>query len=218
MNSNSFAMNKGVITTIVIVLVVVIAAISLFTTFNNVQKEGKAQENRLEAQYKAGQNELSTLTLSVKESLGVADKGANKLDEVLTNAVAGRYDGAMEPGDSGSLYSAITEAYPDLTATSESYAKVQDVIVSGRAEFRNQQNKLSNMISNYESWMDSGLIHSQIVKMAGFPSDSLEARVGNDVYKGEAALDKMKQQVLAQEAVDSYDTGIVEPLIEPESN
>lgn len=216
MKLNSFSMSKGVITAIAIAVVALIAAISLFSTFNSVQKEGKGQENRLEAQYKANQNELSTYILQFKESLGVADKGTGKLDEVLANAVAGRYDGSMEPGNSGQLYSAITEAYPDLTATTESYAKVQDLVVSGRAEFRNQQNKLSNMISTYESWMDSGLIHSKIVKMSGFPSDSLEARIGNDVYKGEEALEKMKQQVLAEEATTAYETGTTAPLIEPD--
>lgn len=216
MSSSHALPSKGIITTGIAVLVVLVLGFSLFGTFNSVQKEGKGQENRLEAQYKANQNELSTYILQFKESLGVADKGTAKLDVVLSNAIAGRYDGAMEPGSGGELYSAITEAYPDLTATTESYAKVQDLVVSGRAEFRNQQNKLSNMISTYETWMDSGLIQSKIVKMSGFPSDSLEARIGNDVYKGEEALEKMKQQVLAEEAVTSFETGTTAPLIEPD--
>lgn len=216
MSSSKLPIGKGAITVAAVMIFALIAGISLFSTFNTVQKDGKAMENSLEAQYKANQNELSTYIMQFKESLGVADRSTAKLDEVLANAITGRYDGDMEPGTGGQMFSAITEAYPDLTATTESYAKVQDLVTSGRAEFRNQQNKLSNMLSTYETWMEGGLIHSQIVKMSGFPSDSLEARVGDKVYKGADALEKMHQQVLAAEAVESFDTGVTEPLLLPE--
>ncbi|WP_422390166.1 hypothetical protein [Arthrobacter sp. N1] len=61
----------------------------------------------------------------------IADKGSAQLEEVLTAAVQGRYDGATDPGTGGARLSAITEAYPDLTASTESYAKVQDQVASG---------------------------------------------------------------------------------------
>lgn len=199
------------------VLVIVIVAVSFLGYINGIRNEGIKQENALEAQYQNNQNELSTYITSMTESLGVADKGANKLKEVLTEAVKGRYDGEMEPGTGGAMFSAISEAYPDLTATSESYAKVQDLVVSGRTAYKNQQTKLLDQIRAYETWSESGIFRNMVVDMLGFPSKSLEARVGDTVYTGEEALQQMKRLVLTNDAVTSYETGETAPLIEPET-
>lgn len=215
--STGFKMGKGLIATIGIIVVVVIVAFSIFGTINSTRNEGIKQENALEAQYRSNQNELSTYILTIKESLGIADKGNNKIDEILSNAIQGRYDGNMDPGTGGSMFSAITEAYPDLTANIKMYEKVQDAVVSGRAAFKNQQNKLLDMVANYENWLQSGIVRSTVVKMIGFPSGTLEARVGDTVYTGQDALNKMKQIVLVKDATVSFETGETAPLIEPES-
>lgn len=215
-SSTGFKISKGLIATVGIIVVAVIVLVSLFGTVNSTRNEGINRENALEAQYRSNQNELSTYILTIKESLGIADKGNNKIDEILSGAIQGRYDGNMEPGTGGSMFSAITEAYPDLTSNMEMYSKVQDAVVSGRAAFKNQQNKLLDMISNYENWLQEGLIRSTVVKFIGFPSGTLEARVGDTVYTGQEALTKMKQIVLVKDATVSYETGETAPLIEPE--
>lgn len=217
MSATSSGPSKGLLTGIVAVVVLVILAFSVFGYINTVRNEGIKQENALEAQYRSNQNELSTYILQFKESLGVADKGSSKLEEILTEAVKGRYDGNMEPGTGGSMFSAITEAYPDLTATTQAYAKVQDLVVSGRNAYKNQQDKLLDQIRAYENWSESGLFRSMVVDMIGFPSDSLEARVGDKTYKGAEALDKMKDIVLVKDATQAYDTGETAPLVEPET-
>lgn len=216
MSASSTGPSKALLTTIVGFVVLVILAFSVFGYINTVRNEGIKQENALEAQYRANQNELSTYVLQFKESLGVAGAGADKLEEILTEAIKGRYDGNMAPGTGGSMFSAITEAYPDLTATTQAYAKVQDLVVSGRNGYKNEQNKLLDQIRAYENWSESGLFRSMVVDMIGFPSDSLEARIGNTTYKGAEALDRMKDIVLVKDATEAYDTGEMAPLIEPE--
>lgn len=211
------AVKKPVVIWVAIAVVVIIAGLSLFSTINSLRDQGIKRENALEAQYQDNQNELSTYILKIKEILGVADRGANKLDQILSDAIKGRYDGKMEPGTGGAMFSAITEAYPDLTATSASYAKVQDAIMSGRDAYKNKQTQLLAKIESYENWTTQGLIDSQIIKSLGFPTDSLEARVGEKVYKGAEALEQMKNIVKVKEATTAYETGETAPLIEPET-
>lgn len=197
--------------------VIVIAVVSLFGYYNSVRNEGIEKENALEAQYQVNQNELSTYVVSIQESLGVADKGSSKLQTVLAEAVKGRYDGKMQPGTGGAMFSAISEAYPDLTATTQAYAKVQDQVTSGRTAYKNQQNKLLDQIRAYENWSQQGAIKHIFVSMIGFPSPTLEARVGDTTYTGAEALRKMKQIVLTDDAITSYETGKTGPIIAPES-
>ena len=197
--------------------VIVIAIISVVGYINGIRDEGIAKENALEQQYQVNQNELSTYTTTILESLGVADKGSTKLQNIIVEAVKGRYDGKMEPGTGGAMFSAITEAYPDATASSAAYAKVQDQVASGRTAYKNQQNKLLDQIRAYENWKEQGYPRSMVVTMLGFPSNTLEARVGDTTYKGEDALDYMKRLVLVDSTVTAYETGRTEPLIVPEA-
>lgn len=198
----------------IIVVIVAIFVIVFYSKVNGLRNTAINKETALVAQYQDNQNELSTYILQFKESMGVADAGASRLEEILIDAVKGRYDGNMEPGTSGSMFSAIAEAYPDLTATSESYAKVQDLVVSGRNEYKNKQTKLLDMIRDYNSWRDRDLIDSAIIRdWVGAPTDRLAVTVGGNKFTGEDALEKISEIVLVQDAIDAYDTGTQEPLI-----
>lgn len=199
------------------VLIVIIAIASIIGYVNSIRDEGIAKENALEQQYQVNQNELSTYTATVLETLGIADRANTKQKEFVVEAIKGRYDGKMQPGTGGAYFSAITEAYPDTAKNAEAYAKVQDAVVAGRTAYKNQQNKLVDQIRSYENWKDQGFPRNMVVSALGFPSNSLEARVGDTRYKGEDALDYMKRLVLTDEAVKSYETGKTAPLIVPET-
>jgi hypothetical protein len=189
--------------------VIVVLVISLFAYINGIQKTMVAKETTLSAQYKMNQNDLSTYVNTIKESLGVAQTGNAALNKVLADAVSGRYDGntSAQPG-TGTLFSAITEAYPDLTANAALFAKVQDAVLAGREGFKNKQDKLSDMIRDFDTWRNSGIIRSKVVAMVGSPSGNLKAAAGDTVLTGQAALDQMNKQVLAGAAIDSYKTGV----------
>lgn len=207
--------NKALVGGAVAVLVLVIGVFSTLGYVNGVRNTGIQYEQSLNAQYQSNQNELSTYILQFNETLGIADKQSAELNAILVEAVKGRYDGAMEPGTGGSMFSAIQEAYPDLTANTEMYARVQDLVVSGRNAYKNDQDLLLDKIRVYETWKDTGLVKSMVVNSLGFPSDRLEARIGNDVERGEDALDRMKTLVLTDAAVEAYTDGTQDPLIVP---
>lgn len=57
-----------------------------------------------------------------------------------------------------------------------------------------------------------------VVNMLGFPSDSLEARIGDNVYRGRDALDKIKTLVVTKDTVTAYESGETAPLFEPETS
>lgn len=206
--------NKGLLIGGAIFAILIIVAASFYTSINSTKNTLIQKEQALVTQYQANQNELSTYILQFKESMGVADAGSDKLDEILANAISGRYDGEMEPGTGGAMFSAITEAYPDLTATTDSYAKVQDLVVSGRAEYRNAQNLLLDKIRDYKTWTQSDFMRSFIVEtILGAPTNDMKVTVGGNTFRGLDALDKMEQLVLTGEAVEAYETGTTEPLI-----
>lgn len=206
--------HKGMVIGGAIVAVLVIMLVSFFSSVNATRNTLIQKEQGLVAQYQSNQNELSTYILQFKESMGVADAGNDKLNEVLTAAISGRYDGKMQPGTGGSMFSAIKEAYPDLTATSASYAKVQDLVISGRSAYKNTQNALLDKIRDYTTWTQSDMVRSFIVKnVLNAPTDNMKITVGTSIYRGQDALDKMSQLVLSGDAVTAYQTGTTDPLI-----
>lgn len=201
---------------LVVVAVLLVAAVSVFVAINNAQRTGTAKQAALTAQYTAAQTELSTLIGSVKDSLGVANIKAEKMDEILTGAITGRYDGKSGAGsveDAHLVINAIFEAYPDMTPLS-SYDTVITTITAGRQSFADQQNLLQDRIRDFETWRKSGLIHRQVVAWAGIPDDTLRAAIGDDVVYGMAALDRMQRLVLAEGTTDAYDSGVMPDLID----
>jgi hypothetical protein len=185
----------------------------VFSAFNSTQKDMVSKEQALSAQYADNQNELSSYISTIKETLGLADRNTDALDRVLADAVKGRYEGdtSAQPGG-GQLFSAITEAYPDLAGVTDAYAKVQDAVSAGRLAYKNQQTKLLDMLRDYETWKNSGFLHSMITGMVGAPSDNLRASVGDDTARGQQALDRMYKIVLTAEGNKAYESGEMEPM------
>jgi hypothetical protein len=215
-SANESGSTKG-ITIIAVVVALVIAAVSFFGYYNSVRSEGIGKENHLEGTYQANQDELSKVTLTVKETAGIANVANTKMDEIIKNAIQGRYDGAMDAGTGGAMFSAITEAYPELGANVALYARVQDAIIAGRQSFSNRQKLLLDEVVSYENWLEQDVLRSTVVKMAGFPSGSLEARIGDKVYTGREALTRIKTLVLTKDTTTAYETGEVAPLFGSET-
>ena len=177
------------------------------------------KENALIAQYKDNQNELSTYILQFNESLGIADRQSDKLNEIILDAVKGRYDNdtSLQPGTGGAMFSAIAEAYPDLTATTELYAQVQELVVSGRNAYKNKQSKLLDLIRDYNTYLNQDIFRSWVIDtfIDAPTEDNLVIVDAGVTYKGEDALEQISQIVLTQDAVDAYESGTQNPLITP---
>lgn len=220
-NNLSSTAKKLIIAAIALILAASIIGGSIYHSFNTTNTAGVSQEADLVAQYKDNQNELGAYINKFNESLGIADRSSTKLNAIILDAVKGRYDNdsSLKPGTGGAMFSAIQEAYPDLTATTQSYAKVQDLVVDGRDAYKNKQSKLLDMLAAYDKWQNTGLIRKHIVQSLGFPSKNLRVTDSKgQIFTGQAALDKMGDIVLPSQARDAYDSGVSNPLITPESD
>lgn len=197
-------------------LVALVMGVSLFAKFDSTQRKGVSFETQLNAQYKSNQNELSAFISGFYETMGIAETKSEVLDKVLTNAVTGRYDenSSASPAN-GQVFSAIVEAYPDINGSLAAYDKVIDYVTAGREAYKQDQDRLLDMLRVYDSWRESGLIESKIVSMSGFPSSRLKANTGASTLEGAAALERMYAIVLTQDAVDAYETGMMDPLLTP---
>lgn len=206
--------HKGLVIGGAIVALLLIVIVSFISSINTTRNTLIQKEQALVGEYKSNQNELSTYTNQVKESLGVADIGNDKVGQILKDAISGRYDGNMQPGTGGSMFSAISEAYPDLTANTAMYAKVQDQVIAGRNAYKNTQNKLIDRARDYETWIRSEWDRSFIVKnILGAPTQDLKIVIGETTLRGQDALDKLSQPIMSSDAIKSYDTGVSDPVI-----
>lgn len=206
-------MKKSLI--ILIVVGVVLGAIGLgfYGYANGINSDGVKMESSLNAQYLDNQNELSSYKTSFYEQIGVANLKSDKMDQIIEDAVKGRYDGKMAPGTGGAMFSAITEAYPNVNL--DIYDKIVDFIRASREAYKQKQSKLIDMLRAYDNWRRDGLVRKHFVRMMGFPSDGLEARIGKTVTRGQAALDQMWTIVTTDDTKKAYETGTDAPLTVP---
>ena len=204
-------MNKGLIIGGAVVGLILIVILSFVGCASSAKSAGVRMETSLNAQYLDNQNELSTYTSTFYETIGVANLKSDKMDKILTDAVKGRYEGhtSAQPGQ-GQLFSAINEAYPNLDL--KVYDKIVDFIKSGRETYKQKQSKLLDMLRAYDTWRNEGLIRPSLIRMLGFPSQNLEARIGTTVKRGEEARNQMYLIVLTDSTVDAYQTGRQNPL------
>ncbi|MBI2449923.1 MAG: hypothetical protein HYV47_00125 [Candidatus Nealsonbacteria bacterium] len=202
---------KGVLIGLgIFVAIILIVGLSLYGWVNGVRNDGIQHETRLTAQYLDNQNYLSAYVSGFYEQLGIANLKSEKLDQILSDAVRGRYDkGGFNVGSS--FFTGIMEAYPNLAGL-DVYDKVVNYVAAGREGYRATQSKLLDMLRAYDSWRETGIVKSQAVRMLGFPSSRLEARIGDQSLKGVEARDRMYRIVLAPDALKAYESGTMEPL------
>lgn len=204
-------MSLGKIIGIGVVIGLIALGIGAYNFANGIQMTGVALEQGLSAEYQSAQIELDTYTKKIKESVGIANLKSDKLDQILKDAVSGRYaDKDMKPGTGGALFSAIKEAYPQIDLNI--YDRIIDQVNAGREAFKNKQNTLRDKVRAYETWLNSGLVQSKFISMMGYPSDNLEARIGKTATHGRDALAQMKVLVTSSSTNQSYETGTEEPL------
>lgn len=187
------------------------------STYTSVRNEGVRQELSLTAKYKAMQASYGQDRLAFTDQLGIAREKRDALDKILTDAVSGRYNKAGSPQvDNGKLFSAIQEAYPDLSGLNI-YDKILDFVTKMRNKFAQDQAQIADMIKDYNTWRETGsFLHPTFVKWAGFPSSSLEMQANGNTYRGQEALDKMSRPIIGSDTGQIFDTGVDQPAITPD--
>jgi|GEM_PF-4625640 hypothetical protein len=172
-------------------------------------------ERQLNSQYLSNQNYLSTYISGFYEQSGVLVAQSDQLDRILTDAVKGRYDGGFSAD--GALFSAVVEAYPEASTTAllQNWSKIQDYIVSQREGYKNIQDKLLDMLRNYDTYRTAEPLRAIALSIMGFPSKNLEARLGTTMTTGEVARNQMYLIVLTKDAIKAYESGVMDPLKVP---
>lgn len=123
---------------------------------------GNEMEQSIDAQYKEEQNIRSNYFKKVTEVVQVNSMYKDHFKELIDAAIEGRY-GAE--GSKAALQF-ITEQNPTLDASL--YTKVQQIIESGRNEFKNSQSVLIDMIRSYKT--NLGYVWKGFwLKLAGYP-------------------------------------------------
>lgn len=209
----------AVIVSATIVLTLCVTTFGVYGFVNNTWNEGVGLERQASAQYPDCQNNLSAYISGFYEQVGVAQVQSDVLNNVLLDAVKGRYEeGGFAVGSP--MFAAIVEAYPEagVAELMANWGKIQDYISAGREGFRNCQSKLLDVLRAYDTWRQTGLLRRIVVRNLGFPSENLEARVGEMVFIGEPARSKMYQIVLTSEALAAYESGTMDPLQIPTSS
>lgn len=210
--------------TVILIVVAVVGCALLgggYTYVNGIRSQGLVQEKPISAQYQACQLVYSAFTAGFQEQFGVYTATFQGLDTFVTDAVKGRYDTKNAQGvpsgtvDANLFINAIAEAYPDTQGITDLAGKLLDYIQGQRELFKNCQEKLVDMLNQYDLWRVNGIVQSQVIKALGFPSENLIARLGDQKWTGAVAEDKMYQLVLTSNAVEAYQSGVDLPLLTP---
>ncbi len=202
-------MRKGLIIGLVALGILGFGGISVYTTINSEYNAGMTMETQLSEQYQKNQNQLDASTKKIVESVGIANLQSERARKIISDAVKGRYEGKMEPGTGGAMFSAIKEAYPQLDLSI--YNKIVDLINAEREAFKNQQDLLLSKLQTYKQWKSTGILRQWFVTKY-FPSTNLEARIGTKVYNGAAALEQIQLIVTSQGTDDAFTSGKQGPI------
>ncbi len=200
-----------------VIAALVLGIFGVINTYTNIRNEGTRTELSITAKYKAMQASYGQDRLAFTDQIGIAREKRDAMDKILTDAVSGRYNRPGSPQvDNGKLFSAITEAYPDLSGLNI-YDKIADFVTKMRGKFAQDQGQIAEMIKDYNTWRQTGsFLHPTLVGWAGFPSDALEMQANGNVYKGKDALDRMSRPIIGSDTGQIFDTGVDQPAITPE--
>ncbi len=206
-----------------LIVIGVIAAVVLglvgwgISTYTSIRNEGTRTELSITAKYKAMQASYGQDRLAFTDQIGIAREKRDAMDKILTDAVSGRYNKPGSPQvDNGKLFSAITEAYPDLAGLNI-FDQILPFVTKMRSKFAQDQAQIAEMIKDYNTWRQTGsLLHPTFVNWAGFPSDALEMQTNGNVYRGKEALDRMSRPIIGSDTGVIFDTGVDQPALTPE--
>lgn len=189
--------------------------VALFSTFISIRNTGIGLEEQLTAQYRSNQNELSRFVSGFYEQVDLAQTQGDVLNDIIAGAVTGRYGEDGFSAD-GAFFSAVFEAYPEASTERllDNWGKIQDFVTSSRESFKNHQDKLLDMLRNYDTWRDTGIVRPFIAGSL-FPSSHLEARIGDDILTGKDAKTRMERIIVISEVNKAFEDGTMDPLKVP---
>lgn len=191
--------------------VILLAVLFYVVQHNSVVNAGNKKQQSLITRYNETTNVLSDCIVKTKAAVGVANAQTGALDEVISDAVKGRYTAGStaKPGSSNALFSALREAYPDTSGLSETFQNVQIIINGCRSDFRDSQAELQKAVARFNEWR-TGSFTTRTFGGGDYPNDELAIKVSGKVVTGQEALTQMRELVVVEEAQQGRDTGEIE--------
>ncbi|HXK37897.1 MAG TPA: hypothetical protein VJ579_02420 [Candidatus Paceibacterota bacterium] len=212
-NDNGFSFSWKKLKKWVYGAIAIIALLLSYSCVNDTYNESVPQETALSALFLSNQNELSSYVSGFYEQAGIANMKSDKMTKFMTDAVTGRYDKEGGGFDGSAMVSMIKEAYPG-TNEFGIYDKILPFVKAGREAFKGKQDYLLDQIRTYNNWRRKGFARAYILKYF-FPTNNLQARIGDKVYYGKEALEKMERIILDSQTKKAYETGVMDPLQMP---
>ncbi|RTL36771.1 MAG: hypothetical protein EKK48_26435 [Candidatus Melainabacteria bacterium] len=181
--------------------------------YKQTRNEGREFELGLTAYNKESMSEYDQGRSTVLDGLKIGDDKRKGLEALLRAGIEERkFAGAGGALDRNAFISAVKEAYPDL-AQLGIYDKIADYVVEMRKKFATNQTHLALEIKKYNTWRTTGgLFHPFFVKLFGFPSKSLEIKIGATTFTGEEALQRMSTVIMSSGSKKIFETGEDQPL------
>jgi hypothetical protein len=176
------AISGAVIGLIVMVVFFLFVTMVVAGSYISAANYGNATEQSLKATKESNRNIFATYGQKVQEAAQVPGMMAEDLQKITTAAIQGRY------GDNGSQAAVqwIREQNPQLDPSL--YRKIQQIIESGRDEFKNGQNRQIDVKRSYETALGS-FWQGMWLKFAGYPKINLDdykiisTERADDVYR-----------------------------------
>lgn len=155
---------KVIIVFVAVGVVIGLACCGTVMSFNN---ECVDLETQIKAQYDKNQAVYDTTWKTIKETANVADAHSEKLKEIVTASIQGRY-----ANDQNVLFKAIAESN-GANLPVDLYKQVQQVIESSRQQFLANQVELVSKKQTYEKHLHV-FPNSMYASMLGFPHIKLD--------------------------------------------
>lgn len=161
------AISAALLSVIGIIVFLVGLAIVGISTYVSYANAGNRIEQALKARKEQNKNIYATYGQKVLEIAQVPEMMRDDLVKVTAAAIEGRYG----PDGSKATWQMIKEQNPQLDPSL--YRKIQQVIESGRDEFKNGQQKQIDLVRNYETQL--GNVWSGFwFRLAGYPKLDLK--------------------------------------------
>ncbi len=147
-------MKKGLIVTLSIIGALLLSLLIGGSTLWSHRNVAVELEEKIAAQYKANQNSYDNMWKKFMELTQVTELQAKQMKDVYSGIISGRYQ------DQDLLFKMVKEDNPKLD--SGVYTQLQRQIESGRNSFKNDQDKILDIVREYNSNIRKWIVMSAI--------------------------------------------------------
>lgn len=157
---------SATIALISVAVVLVVALVGVFASYVSASNYGAGVEAELKAAKENNENILAQYGQKLTESVQVPEMARDDLVKALKEAIQGRY------GADGAKAAVLMVKEQNIGVDPELYRKIQQLIESGRDEFKQGQTKMVDVKRGYETSLNL-FWRGKMLALAGYPKINL---------------------------------------------